>query len=524
VVSRGDYVVIRGDTIPRSSAELHWKCGVCGGRLITKPYFEKVLEMRTVCSNDDSHPANSFLPKYVGTKNEKLETYQFWYKKEGGSRMSFVKDRHTENGKLLDVNKVRRTGRISLGEQKRSGGAQALPYFGFKVYDEGLAGEAVLQQVAAAIEKYTPGQDPQAPKVLTVYLPAHALELFASSVYKLAGKEGHPRCVGDGETIQFKLGPHNLLEVGDGEVRTNLNVDGAVFKAGDTIPCPGRSRTDRWNHCEKCRLQLTLDLHIAGLPYIWSLTTGDQPFYDQFFTVLELCADYIRLGAAQFLPEIPLLLRREEGVRARPTEREGQVFLSWQDMPTLSIEVHPVWKALADTNRLAVLGGAPEPPQIQAPDPRSWYDRAKDSMPERPWNTGQVLEFVTKGMDVFRRENMDTADEMAIETTVKIARGALSKVFGKSMEPADSERLVDTVLWYLFGSVTLTNAQCAVIWRWARDDAGNGVVPAHGFEQECWDVSSEANAAAQDDDYDEEDAPGDEVEIPDGYVEETPSF
>jgi len=491
----GDCVVIRGEAVPCSSVEKFWRCGVCGSNLVTKPYFGKRLEMRTVCIQDDTHPSDGFLPKSVG--RDQMETYQFWYKAmKGEDRMAFVKDRHSEDGRLSDQSRVRRSGRISLGEQREGGGARALPYFTFKVYDEGLAGEAVLQQVSAAIEKFTPGQDTEKPVVLPVYFPANDFTLFASSTYKLAGKEGHPRCIGDGETVGFKLGPHNLMEVGDGEVRVDsLIVDDEVFGRGSSIPCPGRSKDERWTHCEKCRLLLTVDLHIAGLPYIWSLATGDQIFYDQFFTVLRLCADYVNQGLVRFLPEIPLLLRREEGMRARPTEKKEGTYLTWQEMPTLSIEIHPIWKAQIESQRTIVIQPGKETPRIEAPKVTPWFERAKRDLPERPWEPSAVVAFVTRATDEYAMDHPD-ADNSPAKNTVVVARKQLAAVFGKMMEGDDLDRSIDMAFWYLFGGNLQAISQCAAVWRWSRDDYKEGTTPNPHFEQELLMVLDEANAAA----------------------------
>jgi len=351
-----DWMLVRGRWHKHRELEKWWECR-CGSSLVLKFRDGWVTE----CAADLSHsPDTHFITQTVAHEEKaKMMEYQGWYDQGKENRMAFVKDRHTEDGALRGQPRVRRAGRIALGEKRQGGGARSLPYFRFVPFEETDAGLAMMQQVQTVLEEY--GIDSEQPKALPAYLPANAVELFASSSYKLAGNEGRPRCVGDGQNINFKLGPQNKLEVSHDEVSAfTVNIDGTEFKKGEQIPCPGRAQEGRWSHCEKCGLKLSIDLQIAHLPYIWQLTTGDQAFYDQFFTVLAMCQDYVRQGDARFLTEIPLLLRREPGMKARPEERQGETYLKWQEMPTLSIEVHPIWTATVAASRVASLtpGGA----------------------------------------------------------------------------------------------------------------------------------------------------------------------
>jgi hypothetical protein len=343
-------MIVRGGYHTFDQLKRWWQCR-CGGSLVLKFREGWVME----CAASPEHDADGwFVTQEKMARDEaRMMEYQGWYSQVKETRMTFVKDRHTKDGAIKGQPKVRRAGRIALGEKIQGGGAKSLPWFRFVPFDEGLAGEALLQQTLEAIEKFAPGQeDPEKPVVLPVFLPANSIDLIASSKYQLSGKDGRPRCIGDGEIINFKLGDKNKLEVSHSDVSAfSVDIDGTKFSKGQQIPCPGRAQEGRWGHCDKCGLKLSVDLQVAGLPYIWQLSTGDQAFYDQFFTTLALCQGYVAQGAATFLTEVPLLLRREPGVKARPNEREGETYLTWQEMPTVTVEIHPIWMAQQDMAR-----------------------------------------------------------------------------------------------------------------------------------------------------------------------------
>lgn len=497
-----DGMIVRGQFRTHAQLKKWWQCR-CGSRL--------VLQFRdgwvTECAINPEHdPDGWFITQSIVQEEQgRMMVYQEWYDRTGGKdRMAFVKDRHDTDGKLTDRPRVRRAGRISLGEQREQGGAMALPHFRFVPYEEELASEALMNQVFDAIEKYAPQKNVEEPTVLPVFLAADNLEIVAGSTYKLAGKDGHARCVGDGETIQWKLGPRNLIEISQGEVVIKkLVVDGKGFTQGETVYCPGRSDIDRWEHCEKCRLQLTIDFQIAGLPYIWSLATGDKQFYDQFFTVIEMMDGYIKQGIVRFLPEIPLLLRREEAMRARPNKTNAGTTLTWQEMPTMSIEVHPIWKMMIASKQGAMLAPGEMPTQIEAP--KAWHERAMQGRPERPWEPEDVGAFVTRAMQEYTYEN-ENATEIAPASTIKITRDQLAHIFAKTMGEDDTDKAVDVVFWYLFGGEVKTYAQCAAVYRWAREnvvvDGKEGTAQVPEFEQEVLTTLSAAAAMAAD--FDEE--------------------
>ena len=492
-----DFIIVRGVQHRHSTLQRDWQCR-CGSKLVMKWRDGWVTE----CANDPSHdPDTHFVSQAQAAIDEgKMQLYQHWYDKERGKRMAFVKDRHTKDGALAGRFRVRKAGRIALGEQRQGGGARALPYFVFKPFDEGAAGEAVIAQTRAAIEKFAPGIDSEKPVVLPVYFPAESLDLMASSVYKLAGKDGHPRCVGDGEIVNFKLGERNLLEVSNDTVTSsNLSIDGQQFMRGETVPCPGRAQEGRWSHCEKCRLLLTIDLQVANLPYIWQVSTGDQSFYDQFFSTLALCSDYINRGAVRFLTEIPLLLRREEGVRARPSTKNDETYLTWQDMPTLTIEIHPIWKAQMDASRSLALQSGAQTPQIEAAKPKAWHERARTGMAERPWGPMDVGAFVTRAMAEYSADN-DNFDKAAPQNTVKLTKNLVTEILSKAVGEEGVEKYADLVFWFLFGGNVQTYAQCAAVYRWAKDavvhEGKEGTAPSPHFEQELLDTLAAASEAA----------------------------
>lgn len=481
-----DGMVVRGAYYTHDHLTKKWKCR-CGSNLVLRFRDGWVTE----CAADASHEPDSHFTSQSSAAQEEAQmlVYQHWYNRMGGGkRMAFVKDRHDTEGRLTDRPRVRRAGRIALGEKREGGGARALPYFRFVPYEEGMASNALVAQVFDAIEKYAPQENVHEPTVLPVFLAADNLEIVASSEYKLAGQEGRARCVGDGETIQWKLGPRNLIEISHGEVVVNkLSIDGKGFNQGDTVYCPGRSEADRWQHCEQCGLKLNIDFQIAGLPYIWSLTTGDKLFYDQFFTVVEMMDGYIRQGIVRFLPEIPLLLRREEGVRARPNKTSAGTTLTWQEMPTMTIEVHPIWKMMIASKQGAMLAPGEPLPQLEAVVERVWYERASEQLPERPWEPEDVAAFVTNAMREYARDN-ENFDEVAPANTIKIARKQVTDILGKTMESEDTEKAADILFWYLFGGKPQAYAQCAAVYRWARDDTvyegKEGTVMSPHFEQE----------------------------------------
>jgi len=370
-----DSVRIRGEDIPIQSLLNHWVCG-CRAALKEKTSFTPRLTISVVCSADENHPQDTWVPKKAFEGKPK-DQYQVWDRlRKESNAMAFVKDRHGEDGRILAPPRVRVAGRINLGE-KTGGGARPVPYFIFKIYEKGAAEEALLQQVVAAVAQYAPGQEnPLQPKVLPVFLPANSIELVAESEYKLAGKEGRPRCVGDGETIQFKLGNRNLVEIYEGRVAADsIEIDGEQYLEGDLVRCPGRNYKEHWTHCEKCRFTYEGKFQIAGLPYIFTLKTGDQLFYSQYFTVLEMMEGHVQQGHARFMSEIPLLLRRYEGEVFRPSDAPGGIQLTPQEMPLLSIEIHPLWLMQVEAPKTFALdGGMPmqleEAPRKRIPAPQ----------------------------------------------------------------------------------------------------------------------------------------------------------
>lgn len=424
--------------------------------------------------------------------------------------MGFVKDRHSENGSILAPAEVRKAGRISLGRKLESGGAEALPYFTIVSYDEGEAAEAILTEVKHAIERFTPEQEPDRPVLLPVYLPAGSLELIASSQYKLAGKEGVARCTGDGEHIQFKLGAKNLMEIHHGKVQvSSLAIDGTTFKRGEKVPCPGKSYEGRWKQCEKCRLQFTVDLQIADLPWWWSLTTGDQTFYNQFFTVIELMNEHIADGNASCISDIPLLLRKEKSTKARPQKAKAGVELKYQEFDLITIAIHPVWLMQANKGRAKELGAPQEVLQIESgeveedavegeyttvkPVPRiEWYEIAEEGLPRRPWSAAQVHKYVTDTVDQYSR-TYDDFDEEASEQRVEAVRSTIQAVLVSD----DDGAAIDTILWYLVGwEGVLSNAQAAALWYWPKrpveQDGKMGTRIQGGFSEEVEYVLQEA--------------------------------
>lgn len=420
--------------------------------------------------------------------------------------MSFVKDRHSEDGKILAAPQIRRAGRINLGRMKEGGGAEALPYFVFVPYDKEMLAEAILSQVREALTQYAPGQDVNEPTILPVFLPADSLDLIASSQYKLAGKEGITRCAGDGEYIQFRLGAKNLMEISHGEVVINsLTIDQSTFNRGESVYCPGQSFDGRWQHCEKCRLQFTVDLQIAGLPYFWSLTTGDQKFYSQFFTVLEFMRQHVEAGNAQFITDIPLLLRREEGKIARPQKGAEGTELRFQDMPLLSIEIHPVWLMQVKAKQSRSIAGTQDVPQIESPATKSlppaktkWYERADATLPARPWGEREVFAYITYTMNECGKE-ADDFDEVASEKRVTMVRNSILSTLMDDMPPDECERAIDVILWHLLGwEGTLTIAQVAALWYWGnRPGPDGGSVSSPYFKDEVKEVLVAASKMAE---------------------------
>lgn len=488
-----DFTFVRGDAIRHTTLVRDWVCR-CGGSL--KLGWKD--GWCVVCRANHLHPANGFIHKSTYDNEQNLMgIYQDYYDRR--VKMGFVKDRHDEKGKILGEHRVRRAGKIVLGEKLEGGGAVAWPHFGFRSFDEGLVGEAMIAQVAEVLERY--GEDPKEPKILPVFLPADALELMASSSYKLPGKEGRTRCAGDGETIQFKIGPRNLMEIRNGQVAIKqLKIDNKVYSRGDSVRCPGKDYEDRWGYCERCRFSFQVDLQLAGLPYIWGLTTGDQDFYDQFFTVLELMADHVARGNAKFMSEIPLLLRKEKRTKARPQQSGAGTELRYQDFHLMSIEIHPIWLDNLMRQRTQALPegfsvpALPEP-KVE-PEQRTWYEKTWDKSPPRPWDAYQVGTFITDAMEEYRKTNPD-ADEFAGEGNITGTRGILQKIYAKQMEVEDALKAVDLVMWFFFDGDLQTLAQCAAVYRWARIDKEDGVVAHPAFEEESLVTLTEAATSAE---------------------------
>ena len=479
-----NYVYIRHVPVLHSVARKKWLCGVCQNPLIT--IFDE--GWKTVCAADHSHNQNRFVTVGMQERQEwKQQVYMAAYAKRRNS-MGFVKDRHSDNGRILAPAKVRKAGKISLGRKLEGGGAEALPYFTIISYDEGQAAEAILHEVERAIERFTPEQDTKEPVILPVYLPAGTLELVASSQYKLAGNEGVARCTGDGEHIQFKLGAKNLMEIHHGKVQvSSLTIDGTTFKRGERVPCPGQSYEGRWKQCEKCRLKFTVDFQIADLPWWWSLTTGDQTFYDQFFTVIELMEEHIAAGDASCISDIPLLLRKEKSTKARPQKAKAGVELKFQEFDLITIEVHPVWLMTANKGRAKELG-APEVPQLESgeedtveedtvegeyttvkPTPHAeWYELAEQGLPKRPWSAAQVNKYVVETMQHYSQTFSDFDHEAPEDRVIEI-RDSLYAVMMDDMPPDDCDKAVDVMLWYLVGwEGKFSMAQVKALWYWLK--------------------------------------------------------
>lgn len=495
-----DYVYIRGQPIRHTTAERDWRCGACESKLVTRPYpndAERRIEWRTVCSRDESHSTDGFIHQHaLQQRRHRMGIYQAEYDLVRKERnMTFVKDRHTEDGDIVAQPKVRRTGRISLGE-KTDRGARALPYFIIKIDDGGDTEEFVINQVHAALEQYAPGQDLDHPKVLPVFFPATDLFLMARSDYKLAGTGGRPRCVGDGESIQFKLGPNNLIEINGGQVNVELlDIDGTTFKRDASVPCPGMDHRGRWQHCEKCRLVFQIDLQIAGLPYIWQLSTGDQDFYTQFFTVYKKMNEHVRQGDATYLTEIPLLLRREPGVKGRPEKVQQGTAIRWTEMPLLSIEIHPIWLQMVMYGRVKALGNEEAPRSLPGPvktvtpatpevAPTKWHERVKVELPERPWRPEDVLKFLTLGMDAYRDE-VEDADSPVPGGIKEACYGFLLPIYAELLSDEDAPDATHDVLEYLFGGDIESKAQAAVVYHWAREEMGGKARQAPHFKEEA---------------------------------------
>lgn len=309
--------------------------------------------------------------------------------------MGFVKDRHDETGRILDKPRLPVVGRIGLGEQLESGGPRNLPYFVFKVYAGGNEEGFILGEVRDILSKYN--DSPDKPTVIPIFLPANSLDLIGSSEYKLAGKGGRARCVGDGESIQYKLGPLNVLEISGGEVFADeVVIDRHTFRKGDPVFCPGKSHENRWSHCDQCRFKFDGKFQIAGLAYIWDLATGDQTFYSRFFTILDVMNEHVRQGHARFVTEIPLLLRRYEGQVTRGKEIKEGLQLTPQDMPLLSIEIYGPWLNYVEAPRVFAMEGgvmqledtprhkrlaAPEPPKPEPPKQEQAMPRQEPQEP-----------------------------------------------------------------------------------------------------------------------------------------------
>lgn len=259
--------------------------------------------------------------------------------------MGKLLDRHQEDG-TISVPSLYSIGRIIMGKRLSSGSFENWPYFMLKpkttIKEEA---DDLLAQAHAAINKWTPGQDPARPTLLCVTVLSGDEGTFADAAYKLKGTGGKTNCLGDGQTLRYMTGAKNTILVSDGRTLMAFEKDGRHFDADEEPFCPGSRKTDRYPWCEKCRAELTIKVAIFGAinAGIWLHSTTDRRFYDGFWTAIQQAQEWVEQGLLENLIGVPFYLRRTPPVERNVplANDDGSTRLIRRAMPGLAFQIHP---------------------------------------------------------------------------------------------------------------------------------------------------------------------------------------
>lgn len=323
-----------------------WVCGVC-----YSPLVERVVEgeFGVYCSKSTAHPSYLFITKAQEAHREHqervyaLNAQLSW--KEARRIMPKLKDRHLEDGSIKTP-RLAKVGKVTLG--RREGNRMySHPYFTFIPFTEVASkADAILERIRATVGYYNPGQDTEHPTVLTITLLSSDDDVYQSSAYKLKGSGGITRCMGDGESILWMLGPENIIRVSEGQATADFEDQGVTFVKGVETRCPGRSKEGRWPWCAKCKAEMTIRFALFGAESIgiWQMTTTDSRFYDEFWTAIQVLEGVQEGGAIKSIVAAPLEMQRTPPApRNIPLNKGGGTKLIQKDMPGLSIQVLPSW-------------------------------------------------------------------------------------------------------------------------------------------------------------------------------------
>ena len=262
--------------------------------------------------------------------------------------MARLLDRHGEDGRISNA-QLYVAGKIKMGAKIQGAGFENWPYFKVEPFTE-IAEERgmLLSHVVRVLDHFSPGQDLAKPTVLTVTFLSDVEEHFASAAYQLKGNHNMLRCTGDGQTLQYKVGAGDVIQVSNGHAVKAFQEAGQSFAKGAIIRCPGSSDEGRYPWCEKCRAELKIQFAIRGAEPagLWLFTTTDRRFYSQFWTQVEIAQGWVQQGLIKSLIGVPFVLRRTPPIdRNVPLKKEGDTRLIRRAMPGLAFQIHPVFMA-----------------------------------------------------------------------------------------------------------------------------------------------------------------------------------
>jgi len=459
-----DYIYIRNRPIPHPVAVRDWVCGICESKL--KTIWDN--GWKTVCSQNPKHSQDSFIKESTLQRRIAEQMIQA----QGLERVvDMLKDRNNEYGvpkrlRLVRIGKVRQGKMVQKGKKRYP---VAVPYFILDPTTDNEQERAqMLADVKEAIAKYAPEQDLDEPTILPITFLANNDEIIAPESYKKRrGKKGMVWCAGDGETIQWKLDDDFRVEISNGE---------------PVVSCPGSSRENRHPWCDDCTAEIEVNFVIRGYESTgtWQLRTKSMIFRDQFWTAIGMVRLMAEKGIIPGLVGVPFLLRRQTEDVTVPTQ-DGS--LTVVNMPITNIEIDPMWfRDVMSRNPRLNLPEPEQPALLEEPTPdypieveaeivepqtRKWYELAEADLPERPWEAMGVHEYVTKTMGHYA-QTFEDFDEPAQEAQITAVRHTLYDTFHNKLDMPgeDSVKAIETVLWYLFDSPSLSQAKVKALHYW----------------------------------------------------------
>ncbi len=465
-----DFVIIGGRQVRHATACRDYVCGICESPLVTKQslnHEERRLEVRTVCSKDESHSW------FISKSSLQLRLHNEAIQADGLERMGKMplKDRNDEFGQPRRV-RVPRLGHIRQGVMVKNDKGKEYPtstdYF---IIDPSDDKERILPEVWAAIAGFYPNQDVEKPTTIPIVFLASLEEIMAPESYKKrAGKSGMVVCAGDGEFIRWKLTNDFKVEISDGERKDGKG----------QVACPGGRKEGRHPWCEGCAAELELQFAIRGYEStgVWVLRTKSMIFRDQFWLQVGIVRALVEKGIIPSFVGAPFILRRQVETVTAPL-KDGK--LGAVEMPITSIMVDPAWfREIMSRNRQQLLPAATEPKALSEPKP--WYERPE--VGPHPWDAETVRQYVINACFEYGQE-FDDGDAPVPGKLLEKVLAFLINIYLKSMDRPDASQAATAATTYLFGGPVSSIGQSAALYRWI---VGNGKEAHPDFEQEALTV------------------------------------